>query len=222
MSISVKKNVKPDVAPPGGSAPPPTPLGKWGVPQEAYDIGILNAEYHERLLMDLDNLAGVAGIPKRFVWSRMSNHCTVEELSWVKKIRSNTECGIVYTGNTTDAPIEDRMMAIAGACLRNYIDARVMSVQQVLSLMKSDNLPEPTVLLIPNFFLGTGAGPVGVARSGSEMAAWQVSNLLGLLYARLAAGHKTVVYVASLPALSKEFGASFMQHLTTHYKQIVV
>ena len=181
------------------------------VPKEVFEIGILKKDYHERLLADLDRVASQAGIPAPFVWSKLSQYCNEADVAWVKALKHGKDNGMAYIGEFEN-PIEDRMMAITGACLRNYVDARLMSVQEVLSRLKSDNMPHPTVLLIPNFCLDK--------KEGGDIPAWQVSGLLGMLYARLARGLKTVVHVGSMEALQKYYGEAFYKHITAHYKLV--
>lgn len=186
-------------------------MSKLQIPPEVFEIGILDREYHARLLADLERFAAKAGIPPEFVWSRMSQYCTQEEVAWVKRMRMGKDHGLCLVGDF-QVPIEDQMMAIAGACLRNFIDARVMPVQEVLSHLKSDSMPYPTVLLIPNFCLSKG--------DGGDIAQWQSSSLLGMLYSRLAKNLKTVLYIASESALEKNYGEAFVKHITAHYTLI--
>lgn len=186
-------------------------MNAMAIPEEVFNIGILDKEYHERLLADLDRVSEIAGIPSYFVWSKLSEFCSTEDVAWVKGIRKGKDHGLVYVG-TFETPIEDRMMAIAGACLRNYIDARMMSVQEVINRLKGDTMPQPTVLLIPNFCLSKA--------DGGDIPVWQTSSLLGLLYTRLARGLKTVMYVGSMETLQHTYGESFKKHLIAHYKII--
>lgn len=182
-----------------------------GIPEDVFSIGILSHEYHERLLSDLDRVVETAGIPKHFVWSKMSEYCTEPEVAWVKRMRKGQDHGLAYIGKKNKA-IEDKMMAIVGACLRNYIDARLMTVQEVLTRLKNDTMPQPTVLLIPNFSLEK--------KDGGDIPQWQVSSLLGLLYTRLARGLKTVIYISDLNSLSMFYGESFKKHIDSHYTKV--
>lgn len=183
-------------------------MSKHQIPPEVFDIGILNKEYHDRLLADLDGFAQKAGIPPAYIWSRLSEFCSVKEAEWVKRMRLGKDHGLAYVGKF-NTPVEDKMMAIAGACLRNYIAAKVMPVQEVLNRVKDDNMPYPTVLLIPNFCLDKD--------DGGSIAQWQSSSLLGLLYSRLAKNLKTVVYIGSEAALEKNYGEAFLKHIKAHY-----
>lgn len=182
-----------------------------GVPASAFEEGTLDAQYHERLLADLDRVAETAGVQKAFVWSKLSSYCDTHEVEWVKRMRKGQDHGLAYVGKKNIA-IEDKMMAIAGVCLRNYIDARMMPVQEVLTRLKNDTMPQPTVLLIPNFSLEK--------KDGGDIPQWQVSSLLGLLYTRLARGLKTVVYISSMESLGLFYGESFKKHVEAHYTKV--
>ncbi len=178
------------------------------VPEEAFETGVLDREYHARLLAGLPRWAGTAGIPVEFVWTKMSQYCTQEEIDWVKNMRTGKDQGLIYVGKST-IPVEDRMMAIAGACLRNYVDARLMSVQQVLAKLKDDDMPECTVVLVPNFCM---------AKADTVSAApWESAALLGWLYSRMSRGNKTILYVGDMKRLEAMYGESMAKHLTSHY-----
>ena len=180
------------------------------VPEEVFEIGILDRDYHDRLLTGLDKWTEIAGIPEEFVWSKLSRYCKDEDLAWVRELREDKSHGMIYTG---DSNVEMKMMAITGACLRNYIDARFMTVQQVLSRLMDDDMPDASVVLIPNFCMEGVAGSDG---SGSVLP-WQSAKLLGWLYSRLAKGLKTVLYVSSMKTLEKHYGEAMAKHLKNHY-----
>lgn len=178
------------------------------IPQEAFSAGLLSKSFHDRLIADLPQLSAKAGIPPKFVWAPLSQYCQSDDLAWVRSIRDDETAGLAYIGKTNPT-VETKMMAITGACMRNYIDARLMTVQDVLSRLKADNMPSPTVLLVPNFCLDKA--------EGGDIPSWQVSSLLGLLYGRMAKGLKTVLYCGSLAALEKSYGQPFREHIESHY-----
>lgn len=178
------------------------------VPEEAFDAGVLDRDYHARLIAGLPKWAGKAGIPMEFVWTKLSKYCSKEEIEWVKGMRQSKDHGLVYTG-TFSVPIEDKMMAIAAACLRNYVDARFMSVQQVIARLKEDDMPECSVVLVPNFCMSKD--------DTSNVAPWEAAALLGWLYSRLARGQKTVLYVGDMKKLEAAYGESMARHIKSHY-----
>lgn len=179
------------------------------IPEQVYEEGLLDRDYHSRLVADGSAAIAAAGILPHMLWSKLSDYCSEEEISWVRAIRKqDTRPGLLLMGKST-VSVESRMMAMTGACLRNYIDARLLTVQDVLALLKTDTMVSPTVLMIPNFCLDKG--------NGGDIATWQVSALLGLLVSRLTKGLRTVLYASSMQAVEMNYGDSFRSHLQTHY-----
>ena len=178
--------------------------------QAAYDSGLMDHSYHERLVADIQGVIQQAGIPEPYVWTSMRKHCGENEVDYVHNIHLHAQqddpvFGMVYLGAVKESPVNDRMMAIAGACLRSYVNAKVMTVQEVLESMKDQTMPSPTVLLIPNFFLGRS--------DGGRIPEWQVSSLIGLLYKRQQESKQTVVYVGDWDGMKSEYGQVFADHL---------
>jgi len=182
------------------------------VPDEVFSIGILNREYHERLLADLPGYAAKAGIPQAFIWSKLSDYCSDKDMEWVRRMREGTDYGLIYEGDSFEVPVADKMMAITGACLRNFIDARMMPVQEVVERLKSGTMLSPTLVLIPNFCMGIN--------DGASIAPWQAASLLGWLYSRVARNLKTVLYVGDMKSLEKAYGSAMYKHLKVHYSII--
>ncbi len=171
--------------------------------------GVIDEHYHAALLRDVDSVVRSANIPEAMLYRSMVGLCSETEIEYMRGMRRNAATGVyglVLQGlKPRTSPLE-RFSAIAAACLRNYISARVMTLQDVLEALAESDMPEPTVLLVPNFYVGMdGGGP----------SKYRVPALLGLLYARQAAGLQTVVYVQSLAAMGAAYGASCEQHLAS-------
>ena len=120
--------------------------------------------------------------------------------------------GLVYVGRKPASPVAQRMMALAGACLRNFINAKVMTVQEVLARLKEGNMPNPSVLFIPNFFIGK--------EHGGAIPAWQVAGLWGLLLDRQAEGCQTFLYVEDMDAMAAQYGDTFKDHFINYFERI--
>lgn len=175
------------------------------VPEEAFASGLLNKEYHERLILDLEKLALLAGVPPHVVWSRMSAFCNEDEVEWTRGVRSSPCAGLAFVGKGHTPSVADKMLAMTGVFLRNYTDARVMPVQDVLRLIKADDMPTCTVLLIPNFCMEKD--------NGGDIASWEVSSLMGLLLTRSNLGLKTILYVTNMTTLEKQYGSTMREHI---------
>lgn len=180
------------------------------VPEKVFESKILDREYHGRLLADLDRLARKAGIPAPYVWSKLADFCTEDEIAWVRKMRSDEDHGLIITSSSASVPVECKMMAMVGAFMRNYINARLMSVQEVVAMAKSSGSLPPSVALVPNFSMPKS--------EASPVAPWESALLLSWLYSRLVDGQKTVLFVGSMKTLEEVYGEAMLKHLKTHYR----
>lgn len=173
---------------------------------------VLDEHYHAALLRNVDAVVRDANIPEAALRRSMVGVCSDTEIDYVKGMRRHTAQGIyglvMFGLHPQTSPLE-RCHAIAAACLRNYIAARVMTMQEVLDALDERDMPAPSVLLIPNFYTGQDAG---------KISHWDIPALLGLLYTRQSSGLQTVVYVkdtSPFDLLKKAYGESFVQHLNS-------
>jgi hypothetical protein len=182
---------------------------------QAYDSGVLSPVDHSLLVRNLEHYARKANILDSMILNKMSNFsCTPAEIDYVRMIKRLSDQGVfgmVYHGKET-LPVTTRMMAIAGACLRNFVDAKVMVLQDLLSHLKEGNPPEERVLLIPNFFINRA--------DGGKIAEWHIAELLGLLYSRMTKGQQTFLYVSDFESLQKTYGDPMALHLQNNFKAI--
>ena len=182
------------------------------IPEEALTKRTLDRKVHRRLINDIESVSKAANIPVPMVWSSMHDHCESPEIEYVKHLRVRSAegyAGLVFLGAEPKKEMGRRMQAIAAACLRNYINAKVMTLQDVLDAIKTSSMPRPTVLLIPNFFVGEN--------DGGKIADWQLSGLLSMVYSRQAEGLQTFLYVKSLNELKHAYGAPFEQNIRSTF-----
>jgi hypothetical protein len=182
----------------------------------AFGSGLLDYEYHAPLVRDLARTVARAGLGPNYqhmVWTPLSEIATDVEVTFVSKydrIRENGLAGLCYHGNLTIPPdVVTRMMALTGCFLRNYVDARVATVQEVLAGIKDGSEFDPTVLLIPNFHLPQGGA--------GNVASWNVSELFGMLLRRHRDGRLTVLYAQSLDRMAVEYGAEVTEFVKQKY-----
>jgi hypothetical protein len=162
---------------------------------------VLNPVVHRRLIDDIDHVCLTANVPKHMLHESAKGHLTEEELEWVLNFRAHQEHGrgLVLCGEQADV----KMMAITAALLRNFIDARIMTVTNLL-----ENDTSPSVLLVPNFY---------VKAMNKALPAWQVQKLYDRLLERYSQNRPTVLYVESLAGLEKDYGSVLARHLKDHY-----
>lgn len=166
---------------------------------------VLHPERHKRLLADVEHILATAGVQRRFLEQSMTAFCGPEEIEWVKgfhTLRDEGVPGLLLNG----VPKPDtRCQAIAAALLRNFIDARFMSLNHVLELKESGELPSPTVMLIPNLYLSS---------VGKALPAWKIQILYDVLLQRSAQNKPSVVYVENLNDMAKAYGEPFADFLS--------
>ena len=131
-----------------------------------------------------------------------------KEIAWVKNYRKVREdfSGVIFEGTKNT---EARMSAICGALIRNFIDARFVSLNNLLSKSDFDH-EDATVLLVPNLYVLT--------HGGKPLTAWQIQHVYDLLLSRMTTGKQTLLYVENLESLGNDYGSVFQEHLSNNYQ----
>ena len=184
---------------------------------DPFATGVLQKDVHDRLVAGLDGYARDAGIPKPWIWTPLADTCGPEEISWVRRFPHHAGEGVqglIYTHISGQGDPETRMAAIAGALVRNFVRARVMTLGTVLDMLAEREAPVATCLLIPNFCMAPDEGG-GVSK-------WQVGPLYDLLVARGLEGKQTVLYASSLNDAAKLYGSAMGRLLSTKYVNVKI
>ncbi len=176
---------------------------------QSKQLGLLTEENHSRIIADLDRIAMRANVPVGCIKEPMDMYCENREVQWVKSLRQHIDgdaAGLCYVG-FFEGGVGMRMAAIAGACIRNYIDARLVPVNDLMKRESDVDPLAPTVLLIPDFF--TGPAPQ-----------WRASVLMAALVNRHAHGKLTVLYVSDLASLKAVYGDAMHEHVSAFFHKI--
>jgi len=174
-----------------------------------YASGVLDPDVHEQLVSGLSRYARLAGVPKRMICETLSAYCSAKEIEWVSNVHSHATCGLVYVGAEQ---VETRMMALIACLLRNFVDARYLTGHVALAQLKDTGSVANTVIAIPDFFISKA--------EGGTLAPWNVNGLLGLLHARAAEAHQTIIGVSNIDTMSAEYGTAFKTFVLDHYQVI--
>lgn len=174
--------------------------------EQALRDGTLNAADHEQMLVRLDVVAARAGIPAEAICRTFRAYVGEDgiERAWAARViraRTAPPRGLAYVGAWPDVP--RRMEALAGAFVRNFVDARVFPLGRAL-----EERPESLVLFVPNFY------------AAGKPPAWQVGQILDFLSERAAAGRATVVYAQSLEGVEADLGRP-TRDLVERFEQLV-
>lgn len=175
----------------------------------AYEPGVLKPQKHHKLVEVLGRICAFSGVRREYVTTSMAAHgCTGVELEYVRTLRkqaSQGKAGLLYVGQKK---FEQRMMAVAGACLRNYIQARVVTLQMATNEVKEGVHNDASVLLIPNF------ATMGKTYATSE---WDAGYVFDLLVHRYAQSLQTVLAALTWESIEKAYGPAVAKHLEQYY-----
>ncbi|QGZ53530.1 hypothetical protein [Paraburkholderia acidiphila] len=81
----------------------------------------------------------------------------------------------------------------------------------MLKLAKADEMPDPTVLMIPNAYVAHGGATKGIP-------AWEVQALYDILLDRHARNRPTVMFIEDMAGMAQSFGKVFAEHIRGHYR----
>ena len=180
---------------------------------DPYASGVLLKDVHARLVANLNGYAQDAGVQPFWLSTSMKDVCSPEEMEFVRNLnvakKERGKFSAAFVGQSSNSPVEMRMYAIAAALVRNFVRARVISLNQVIDTLNEGELPDASVLLIPNFFFALG--------EGGELKSWLKVGLLDMLYARQAAHQPTLLGVSNMKMLEKDYGTQFRVFIEQHY-----
>ena len=171
---------------------------------------VLDPVRHSVLIRNIDEVCRTAHIPQWVLPHSMSPDCGAGEVEHVRKFRRVAKedglAGLVYVGKAC-ASAHTRMLLIAGALIRNYVDARVLTVHEYLIL---DAVPE--AVLVPDFFDGA-----------TSLPEWRRQELSSRLLDRYSRGLQTFLCCRGrqgLGALKSYYSEMLHDHVKTHYREI--
>jgi hypothetical protein len=183
--------------------------------ENPFATGVLDKAVHDRMVQDIHRYAGDACIEPRWIWTPLAVTCGDEEVAWTKRFKFHPReerAGLCYTGWKYFADIDARMSAIAGCLTRNFIRARVMQLNALMSELDDGEVPDMSCLLIPNFFVEKTLG--------GHQPRLNAGLLLGALMERARLGKQTVLYVSSFQHLKSDYGSGFSDLIRKRYALI--
>lgn len=162
----------------------------------------LNEVVHKRLIGNAAFYAEQAGIEELWLWQPLEDSVGPNELKWVSqyhKLREMRVCGILYLGKyeaETGLSVGERMQAMTGALVRNFIDARCKSLAEAL-----EQDVDCDCLMIHDFALHDKVA-FKIRDAGSR-----------LVMDRARRGEKTILYGSRMSLIEDEFGEALTSHL---------
>lgn len=174
-----------------------------------YKHGVLSPANDYQLVMGLDKFSRTAGILPKYVYRSMFDFVGDAEVNWMRDYRSHIRNGIHGCCLVGQSEPLKQVSAMVGCAIRNYIDAKVMTLQEVLDARKVGDPIGFELVAVPNFFVSKA--------EGGDVPSWQSSQLLSWLYERYASGHMTILYVSNLNGLATGYGSAFKTFILDNY-----
>lgn len=172
--------------------------------QEALEDGILDERVHEQLLVRLPQAARRAGVPAEAICRHLRQYVEDdEERAWVREVmrhRASPPAGLVYVGRFRSG-VRERLEGMAGAFIRNFMDARVMYARRALEEGR-----ECLVLLLPGI---------------PEEPRWLVGEFAELVLDRMSQGKVTILHVPDFEDLRARAGRGFTDALERNFKMVM-
>lgn len=161
--------------------------------------GTLDKSVHAPLIANRVGHARRAGLGEAYmhcIWQQLPPEILPHEKEWmhniVRKIAQPQH--LALAGDYSR--VCDRMRVYTGALVRNFIDARIMSVAELLQYGMSGEELKATVLFIPDF-----------ATSDAEKASDAVKRAItGVIRPRLINGQVMCIYAHDKEAISRAYG----------------
>jgi len=180
-------------------------------PEELYASGMLDPDIHGRLVSDITQICIRAGIPglESLIGRPLSENCIVQEVRWMEGFWNHAGAnvyGLIYEGRV-DPPVERRFPAMIACLLRNFVDARMVSMQDLLS--EDSDADICTALFLPNLYRGKN--------DGGYFPPATVQRIYDILMRRIITNKQTIVHVSLLSDLKIGWGNTFHQLLFKNY-----
>lgn len=181
--------------------------GPWWETTDKNGKPILDPERHYRLIQQRHAVSQRAGLGAAFmsaIWEALPPIVSRNQRQWLINTIYKQPAHLIFRG--TGTYVAECFRALVGALLRNEVDARLMTVEEIVHIVMGDDTLEAGVLFISDFALLDEPRSEPVKR-----------KITGVIRQRINAGLPTVVYINDPSALSKSYGAAFAQEIEAHF-----
>ena len=171
---------------------------------------VCDKKKHRRLLLNIDEYCSIANIPPDIIHIGLGGVCSDEELEIYKKLRRSTHYGFLYK-DTIGKDILRKMQLITAFLLRNYQDARIFTLNNLLSHI-SDKKENPSYVLVPNFYI--------YDYGENNLQKWQLQILYDWLIEMEISNKRVFIYVDDMQWMAKHYGKMINDFIVSRYMVI--
>lgn len=181
--------------------------GPWWKTRMPDGTPILDPERHYRLIQQRQGIARRAGLGEAFmsaIWDPLPPEVTRNQRQWLINIIYKQPQHLLFHGRIS--MVSHCFRALTGALLRNEIDARLMTVEEIVQLAMEGEQVDAGVLLVSDFAVKDEPRSEPVKR-----------KLIGVLRQRINAGLPMALYITDAEAFSKTYGPSAFEEFNFHF-----
>ncbi len=174
-----------------------------------YEPGVLTYEKHRRLVMNIGMYAEAAGIPEFYIYNSAKQILNEDALDYLTGWGLNSERAVGGAWFSGINNCTDSMYAMVGVMLRNFKDAKYITIQDLIAGVKSGKPPESRLVCIPNFALDKA--------QGGDVASWELAHVVGWMLSAHGAGQQVVAYCQTPELVNSIYGGVLDRHFDNHF-----
>lgn len=178
--------------------------GPWWHTTDTKGRPILDPEKHYRLIQQRHAVAQRAGLGAAHIsaiWETLPPIVTRNQRQWLVNVIYKNPSHVLFRGGSKY--VSECFRALVGALLRNEVDARLMTVEEVVQIVMEGEQLEAGVLFISDFAVEDEPRSEPVKR-----------KITGVVRQRINAGLPTALYASNINSVSKIYGAAFSQEVS--------
>ncbi len=175
--------------------------------------GILDEDHHHPLIRRIDFFSKQCRVPVPFICMEAKRFMTTNQREAIKNWRETQDdgCKGFFFHGSPDKSITEVFLTAAGWMIRNSIDARIYTANEIVLSMQEDDLPDCTVLFIPDLVIGNKA-----------VVEWVGRLITGALIQRATADLFTIVYADNQHHPETVYGQTLAKHIHNLYQKVML
>lgn len=188
-------------------------------PFDPWSSGVLKPDVHDRLVASIDQVAHRAGLGDRYkhlIWAPTDPVVSDGELEWAKAVAvlrqtqsvwTQDKLGIAYPSSVPD--VMGRMRYLTARLIRNMVDARLLTLSEIIAERRGVGVVEGSAILCPDFL---------VPEVFKTLSDWDKREMVSFLKDRIKDGAPTMLYCGmdlgvlktSYPSMYADLASSFL------------
>lgn len=174
-----------------------------------YEPDILSYEKHWRMVQNISFYAENAGIPEYFIYNSAIDILSPNEKAYLSGFNAQNGEGVSGAYYEGSGDFIDKMYSMIGLLTRNFIDAKFLTLQDLIKALASGKPPKNKLVCIPNFALDKD--------QGGNVAPWELAKVLGWVLDAHSQGRQVIIYVDDLNYINQQFGSVLRNHIDNHF-----